>query len=373
MKFYLDIKKIVKPNILDCNAYIAGKPIEEVQKLLGLKDVIKLASNENPLGPSPKAVETIMHYVHSLNYYPDDANVRFKAALAGHWNLKPGNIFVGNGSMQLLELICKTFVGGGDEVVAGKPSFRVFYELVRAAGGNLVEVPLKNYVHDLPAMLKAITGRTKLVIICNPNNPTGTVVSHEEINEYLKNVPDHLITILDEAYIDFADNFRDPLDYLKTGKKLIILRSFSKIYGLAGLRLGYGITTEDVSDMIERARMPFTVSLLAQTAGISALKDEEFRLKTIENNNEVKALMYKRFEEMGLEYVPTQANFIAVNVKTDDLMVFNELLKEGVIVFAGTNTFMPGFLRVTIGTPSQAERFLKALEKVLSAHKTYIK
>lgn len=363
----MSVEDLARPCILECAPYVAGKPIEAVRRLLGLEDVIKLASNENPLGPSPKAMRAVAAMAPKMQYYPDDASTAVKEALAARWDLTSRHFICGNASMQLLELACKTLLNEDDEVVVGDPAFRVFGGLVRSAGGRLAPVPLKDHVHDLAAMLAAVTSRTKIVIVCNPNNPTGTVVDREALLAFLGKVPDTAVTILDEAYADYVEApYPDPRDSIKAGPNVLVLRSFSKIYGLAGLRFGYGLAKPGLIDLLERARMPFPVNSLAQAAAIAALEDEEFRLRSVRENKAGKALMYRHLSAMGLGYILTEANFVAVRVGGDDRVIFEALLKEGVIVFAGANTGLPGYLRITVGTPPHIERCMEALGRVVT-------
>lgn len=363
----LEIKeRLARSCILKCNTYIAGKSVDEVKRELGLKRVIKLASNENSLGPSPKAYKAMQSAISRVHFYPDDINFKLKKKLKKKLGIDEDCLIIGNGSTQLYELICKTFINEGEELVVAHPSFRVFNELINAAGGVFRAVPLKNHVHDLPAILSAVTGCSKIVVICNPNNPTGTVVSCKEIVDFLQKLPCDVIPVLDEAYVDFIeDKDYDSLNLLKENENLIILRSLSKIYGLAGLRIGYAVASPSIIDLMEKARMPFTVNFIAQAAAEAALDDEEFKRKSLKMVWEGKRKLYRELEKRGISFIHSQANFVAVNLKIDDLLVFNELLKEGIIVLAGTHMLMPGYIRVTIGKPAQMAKFIKALDKVL--------
>lgn len=357
---------LARPCVLECEPYIAGRPPDEVKRLLGIRNVVKLASNENPLGPSPLALKAARKALLQANLYPDDACSQLKSALAEKWGIGKEQILVGNGSMQILELICKTFIREEEEVVAGFPSFRLFGSLVRAAGGRLVSVPLKEHVHDLDAMERRIGERTKLVLLCNPNNPTGTVVSADALMAFLRRISRNVIVVLDEAYADYVEGGAwNPLSYLEAFPGLIVLRTFSKIYGLAGMRVGYCIATEETVYLLERARMPFVANSIGLAAACAALEDEEFRQRTLQVNHEGKLMLYRRLPELGLDFIPTDANFLAVKVGGNDLRFFEEMLREGIIVFAGSNTSMPGYIRLTIGTGKQIRRFLLASERVL--------
>ncbi|MFH1452582.1 MAG: histidinol-phosphate transaminase [Armatimonadota bacterium] len=362
----IDIKSLARKCIMDSYMYVAGKPIEEVKRELGLKEIIKLASNENPLGPSPKAVEAIKKSADQIHLYPDDHNYYLKQKLSKLHNLSPENFVIGNGSMQLFELICKTFIHENEEMVVANPTFRVFDSLIRTAGGLLKTVPLKNHAHDVDAMLAACTEKTKIIALVNPNNPTGTNIPKEEVERFINGVPTNAVAILDEAYIDFMDKdkYNSP-EFLDKCPNLIILRSFSKIMGLAGLRIGYAITNKEVAQVIEKARMPFTVSLPAQVAAAASLDDASFREKSIKLVHEQKNKMYKFLESMNIEYIPSQANFIAVKLDgIDDKEFFGQMLKEGIIILAGKNMLMPGYIRVTLGTDEQMKKFYTAFEKI---------
>lgn len=367
----VDIKTLARKCIMDSYSYVTGKPIEEVKRELGLTEVIKLASNENPLGPSPKAMEAIKQNIDKINQYPDDHNYNLKKKLAELHGCGEENLVIGNGSMQLFELICKTFICEGDEMVVAAPTFRVFDSLVKTAGGKLKTVPLNgNYRHDGVAMAKACGDKTKITIFVNPNNPTGTHSSKTDILNFLKSVPANTIVILDEAYIDFMEkDAYNSVEFLKDYPNLIISRSFSKIMGLAGLRIGYLITSKEIAALIEKARMPFTVNLLAQVAAEACLLDDEFKKKSVKLVAEGRRNLYKFLESLNIKYLPSQANFVAIKLPDgiDDLDFFKEMLKEGVIILAGKNMLLPGFIRVSIGTPGDMNKFYKAFEKTISS------
>jgi len=364
----IDVKNLARKCIMDSYTYVAGKPIEEVKRELGLTEVIKLASNENPLGPSPKAVEAIIKNIDKINQYPDDHNYNLKKKLAEFHACGEENLVIGNGSTQLFELICKTFICEGDEMIVAAPTFRVFDSLVKTAGGKLKTLPLTiDYTHDWDAMAKACGDKTKITIFVNPNNPTGTYSPKTDILNFLKSVPANTIVILDEAYIDFMEeDAYNSVEFLKDYPNLIISRSFSKIMGLAGLRIGYLITSKEIAALIEKARMPFTVNLLAQIAAEASLLDDEFKKKSVKLVAEGRRNLYKFLESLNIKYLPSQANFVAIKLPDgiDDLEFFKEMLKEGVIILAGKNMLMPGFIRVSIGTPEHMNRFYKAFEKV---------
>jgi histidinol-phosphate aminotransferase len=364
-----DMKNIVRPNILNVRNYVPGKPIEEVQRELGLKEVIKLASNENCLGPSPRAAAAIRENLKKINRYPDSASFYLRKALAPFLGVKEDNLIFGNGSDEIICLAVRTFVGDGDEVVIARPSFLIYEIVAQIQNAAIRMVPLtKDLRHDLAAMKKAVTERTKMVFIANPDNPTGTYVSRKELDDFLEGLPQGAVVFLDEAYFEFASaEFRDypnGLDYLSR-PGMIIARSFSKAYGLAGLRIGYGVSNAEVINFMERVREPFNVNLLAQAAAQAALKDSRFLKKTLAHVKREKAFMYKAFDRMNLEYIPSATNFIIVDVKGDCKKVFNAMLKEGVIVRDMKAWGWDSYIRVTVGTRDENKKFVEALFSVI--------
>ena len=364
-----NMERKARSEVFSLKPYVPGKPVEEVERELGITGVIKLASNENPLGPSPLAVARVQEALKQLNIYPDGACYYLRRALAEHYGYSEDSFLIGNGSDELLRLITETFVGPGDEVIYGVPSFSEYGFMALIMGGVCVEVPLKDMRFDLPAILDKVTDRTKLVYICNPNNPTGTITGRAETDQFMKSLRDDVLVVFDEAYYEYVTDkdYVSGVEYLSQGRNVIVLRTFSKIYGLAGLRVGYGITTPEIAGLVNRVREPFNVNLLAQTAAIGALADKEHLEKSREVNIQGLDYVYREFSRMGLEYVPTEANFIFVDIKKDCRQVFQALLREGVIVRTGDIFGYPTYLRVTIGKPEENRRFIAALEKVLQA------
>lgn len=356
-----------RAEIFTIKPYIPGKPIDEVKRELGLDDIIKLASNENPLGPSPLAVQAIRQMVDQLHLYPDSNCYYLKEKIASINNIQSTGVLIGNGSDELLKLIAESFLNKDDEIIYGQPSFSEYEFTARIMGAACTPVPLKDFTYDLDAMLAAITPKTKLLYICNPNNPTGTTVNGSQIAEFMQKVPDNVLVIFDEAYHEYAedDEFTSGLKYVQEGRNVIVLRTFSKIYGLAALRIGYGLTTPELADAIERVREPFNVNSVAQVGALAALEDSPHVNGSRQLNSEGKAYLYDQFEKLGLKYVPTEANFIFVNVNKNCQEVFKALLKVGVIVRTGDIFGYPEFIRVTVGTPEQNERFIKSLKIVL--------
>lgn len=347
--------------------YSPGKPIEEVKRELGIDDVIKLASNENPLGPSPKALEALLKCVPTVNIYPDGSGFLLKEALASFFGVSMGNVVLGCGADEIVRMLGEAFLNPGDEVVSAAGTFSQYEFASVLMDAHYVPVPLKDFTFDLEAIGRAISPRTKLVFICNPNNPTGTRVLPAKLDEFILSVPEGCLVVVDEAYIEYSDSPAEAsaLKHVLAGRNVMVLRTFSKIYGLAGLRVGYGIAREDITAAVERVRPPFNVNLLAQEAARAALSDDAHVARSIEVNRRGKAYLYSNFERLGLDYLPTQANFIFVNLRRDSRAVFGELLRRGVIVRTGDIFGFPEFIRVTIGTEEQNIRFIRALEEVL--------
>jgi len=361
----------IRPNVLQMQPYSPGKPVEEVKRELGLERVVKLASNENPLGPSPKAVEAVKNAAEKMHIYPDGAAHDLKQALAKKLGLPASNLMVGNGSDELIHMIGLILLGtDADETIMGDPSFSRYDPTAQIGPSRLIKVPLDSeYKHDLPAMANAVTDRTKLIWIANPNNPTGTIVRKSEVDKFLSDIPDHVVVVLDEAYFEFAEHatdFPNARDYVLAGKNVIGLRTFSKAYGLAGIRIGYGFGPETIIDAINRVREPFNVNCLAQLAGIAALKDEEHVRKTVENNRRGLQILAGAFERVGAKPLESFANFIYADLGRPVRPVFEALLKRGVITRPGDVLGNPTCLRVSIGTEEEMNIFVEELETVLS-------
>ena len=363
------MEDLIRPCIAAIKPYEPGKPIEEVQRELGLTDVVKMASNENPLGPSPLALRAIAGSLPDIYYYPEGSSYNLRAALAQRLNVGMDNLIIGAGADQLIKLIAEAFLREGEEVVIAEHSFFEYLFVTQLMGGRPVFVPRRGLRQDLRRMADAVTERTKLVFVANPCNPTGTIVTREEVEEFLARLPERVLVIFDEAYREYvtADDYPDLLPHLRAGRRnVIVLRSFSKIYGLAGLRVGYGIADAEVIGWIHRVREPFNVNYLAQVAALAALDDEEHVFRSRRLVEEGKDYLYRALAEMGLEYEPTQANFVLINVGRDARQVFEELMREGVIVRPADIFGLPTHVRVTIGTPEQNRRFVEALRKVLA-------
>jgi histidinol-phosphate aminotransferase len=355
----------VHPDIASLSPYVPGKPIEELERELGLSSVIKLASNENPLGPSPKALAVLNEVVATLHRYPDGGAFRLREALADRWKVSPDHIILGNGSDEILGLLARTFLAPGDEAVMADQTFVIYKMEVTAAHGNAVTVPLKQWRHDLAAMAEAITPRTRLLFLCNPNNPTGTMVSAEEVARLFLRIPEHVIVVFDEAYFEYvrSSDFPDSMTYVKQGRNAIVLRTFSKIYGLAGLRIGYGVTTPEITNFLNRVRPPFNANSIAQRAALAALDDDEHVSRSRAVNQAGMEQVVKGLSALGFAPIPSEANFVYVDVGREGRQVFEALLRQGIIV----RHIEGRMVRVTIGQPEENQAFLTALARVFSA------
>jgi len=349
--------------------YIPGKPIEEIRRQLGFTGrVIKMASNENPLGPPPGAVAKMKEVLTEANLYPDGGCFQLRNALSKKTGLEQDQFIFGNGVDNLIPLAVNTFVNTGDEVVMPKPSFGAYRTSTIVAGGIPVEVPLTEFKLDLGAMREAVTARTKMVFICNPNNPTGTIVSEAELDRFMDSLPPGVVVVIDEAYFEYVEDasYPDSLKYIKEGKNVIIFRTFSKIYGLAGLRLGYGMTKPEFVRNMDKIREPFNVNRVVQAGAVEALADSNWVNKGRNMNSEGKQILYQGFDELGFFYVPSEGNFIFADTGVDMKDLFPELLKRGVIIRPATPWGYPTFARISIGTPEENMIFLQELKNVLS-------
>ena len=360
--------RLTRPCVDQLTPYSPGRPIEEVQREYGLEDVIKLASNENPLGPSPRAVEAIKEALPRLNLYPDGQSYTLRHALAEFLDLEPDQLAVGNGADGIIMETCMAYLDQGDEVVVSRSSFPVYDIYTHVMRAELVKTPLKGYGLDLEAMADAITKRTKLVFVCNPNNPTGTIVTQDEVTAFMARVPDDVMVIFDEAYYEMVDaeDYPETLPYVRQGRSnVMILRTFSKVFGLAGVRLGYAIGAPEALAPLRRVKEPFAVNLLAQAAGVAALEDQAFLRRTVETTQRERRFLAEGFESLGLEVVPSQTNFMLVRFGENALGVQESLLRRGVIVRPCTGYDLPEFLRVTVGNRGQNERLLGAVQDVM--------
>jgi len=355
----------VHPDIASLSPYVPGKPIEELQREMGLARIIKLASNENPLGPSPKALAVINQDSAMLHRYPDGGAFRLRQALADRWKVGADHVILGNGSDEILGLLARTFLSPGDEAVMADHTFVIYKMEVAAAHGKAVTVPLKNWRHDLAAMADAVTPRTRLLFLCNPNNPTGTMVGADDVARLMARVPEQVIVVFDEAYFEYvrSADFPDTMAYVKQGRNVIVLRTFSKIYGLAGLRIGYGVTTPEITNFLNRVRPPFNANSIAQRAALAALGDDEHVANSRSVNEAGMQQLAAGLRLLGFSPIPSEANFIYFDVGRDGRQVFERLLREGVIV----RHIDGSMVRVTIGQPEENQVFLTALARVIQA------
>lgn len=357
--------------ILSIKPYTPGKPIEELEREMGISGSIKLASNENPLGPSPKAVASMQAAMKSLHRYPDGSGYYLTRKLAAKIGVRPETVVLGNGSDDVIGMLARALMQAGDEAVMTAPSFLMYEILVKSAGGIPVFVPLNNLAVDLDAMLSVVTEKTRVIFINNPNNPTGTFIKKNVFTAFLKKLPPYVTVVLDEAYIEFA---RDPdclngLSVIGENPPVAVLRTFSKIYGLAGVRIGYGVMPVELAEILHRVRQPFNTSSIAQAGAIAALDDDAFLSQTLQLVRTELDFLQTALNKMAVTSFPTQANFFLIDVKQDAERVFQEMLKEGVIIRSMVSYGYPRYIRVNVGTREENVRFLKAFEKVMNKTK----
>jgi len=353
---------LAKAQVLTQPVYEPGKPIESVARELGLDPagIVKLASNENPFGPSPKAVEAATHALAHGELYPDGGCFELRRKLAARWQLNPDQFIVGNGSNEIIELLGHAFLGPGDEVVMARPAFVVYQLVTMLFGATAVEVPLRHWTHDLSAMAAAITPRTKLVFVCSPNNPTGTANPPAELVAFAEKLPEHVIGVFDEAYAEYLHEAADLRPLIAAGRKVIGLRTFSKIFGLASLRVGYGYGSAELCALLNRVRQPFNVNAIAQAAAVGALDDRAFTTRCRESNDAGLRQIATGCQALGLETVPSVANFVLIRVG-DGRRTFEALQKRGIIVRPVASYGLAEWIRLTIGTEEQNARFLREL------------
>lgn len=362
----MDIEKMVRTCIEKIPPYIPGKPIEEVERELGLSGVTKMASNENPLGPSKEARQAITNVLDKVSYYPDANNYYLKKALADELKVKEEQIIVGSGLDDVNRILAETILKPTDEVVIPQPTFSMYETVTLLMGAKPVLVKGSGLENDLSAMAAAVTKKTKLIFICNPNNPTGTIIKKSELREFLRGLSRNILVVVDEAYSDFADDpeFPNGIDLLKEGfDNLIIYRTFSKIHGLAGLRLGFAVAVPELIRNMLKVKDPFNVNLLAQAAGLAALRSKKHVLLSKELVQMGRRLFYKELDELGIGYLPTQANFILIDWGRDSREIYEFLLQNGIIVRPTHSFGLPNYFRVTFGTAEQNDRFFRILRE----------
>jgi histidinol-phosphate aminotransferase len=364
-----DVRALMRKGVTEIEEWPPGRSVEETMAELGLDELAQMATNENPNGPSPLAVAAMEKAIRRVNFYPHGPCTALRRKIAGRLGVEEDMVVLGNGGDGCIHLVASAFLNEGEEAVVADPSFPVYTVFIKAMGGRAVFVPLKEHVHDLQGMKKRIGGRTKLVFVCNPNNPTGTIVGKRELDDFVASLPPHVILLLDEAYKEFVSSpeYPDGLSYVRQGRNVIVLRTFSKLYGLAGLRIGYTIASAELSGALVRVREPYMVSAVSEAAARAAMDDTAFVAAVLSNNERSKALLYEAFERLGLAYVPTHTNFVLVDTGRDAAAVTQALLKKGYQVRPGTIWRLPTWLRVTFGSEAQNRGFVAALAAVLPA------
>jgi histidinol-phosphate aminotransferase len=362
------MKRLMRSCIENLKPYPPGKPIDELERELGIYGSIKLASNENPLGPSPMAMRAVRDNLKNMHRYPDGSAYHLRKKLAGKFGLPISRIMVGNGADELIELVAKTFLSPGEAVIIPEHAFLLYESFTLSFDGKAVTVPLSDFTVDLQAIGNAVTSHTKIVFINNPQNPTGKAITKDEISRFLHDLPSDVIVVLDEAYIEFAT---DPgvgsgLEFLESYPLLIVLRTFSKIYGLAGLRLGYGFASEAITDALNRVRQPFNVNSLAQVAGMAALDDDEFVEETLAMTKQGLAYLYGELDRLGLAYIPSQANFLIIKTPRGARETYERMLRQGVIIRPMDSYGLEDYIRVNVGLAEENSRFIHSLESVIA-------
>ncbi|HEX5037655.1 MAG TPA: histidinol-phosphate transaminase [bacterium] len=353
---------LANPAVLPVRPYQPGKSVADIQREFGVREVVKLASNENAAGPSPQALRAIEAVLRDIHCYPDDGGAELKDALAAKYGLKRENVLLGHGATDILDIIARVFLCPNDEVISAQPSFPWFQILGQLYGAKNVVVPLRDHKHDLEAMLRAVTPMTKLMFVANPNNPTGTLHASAEIDAFLEEVPEHVVVVLDEAYIEYAPPAENDPGHRISQKPVITVRTFSKISGIAGLRIGYAVSEREIVDLLEKARQPFNTTALAHAGALASLKDREHVERSRWIVLQGKAFLYEEFSKMGLDFVPTEANFIFVDFHRNAQDVFSGLEARGFII----RPVGPTCARITIGSPSQNAGLVSALKLALA-------
>lgn len=362
--------RVIEPvvGVQQLKPYQPGKPIEELERELGISPIIKLASNENPLGPSPIALSTAMQQLTEMTRYPDGTGYYLKEALSHHLSVSTDQITLGNGSNDVLELVARAYLAEGDEVIYSEHAFAVYGLVSQAINANRVVTPAKGWGHDLDAMAAAVSVNTKMIFIANPNNPTGTYLTAEEIKAFLAKVPPHVIVVMDEAYHEYQTqaDYQSAINELKQFPNLFITRTFSKVYGLAAIRVGYSVSSAEIADNLNRIRQPFNVNSVAQAVATTVLEDEFYLEQSIQANQNGLQQLYQGFEGLNLSYIPSVGNFVCVDFDENAMPYYQALLKKGVIVRPIANYNMPNHLRVSVGTEAENQQFIHALSEVMN-------
>lgn len=361
-----DIWSTAHPWLRELVSYEPGKPVEDVARELGLppEAIVKMASNENPLGPSPKALAAMQEALTRAHFYPDGGGYYLREAIAKKMGLERANVILGCGSNEVIEFIGKAFLQPGDDIIASRHAFVVYKLMATMFGARTIEVPDPDFAHDLDAMAAAITPRTKEIFIANPNNPTGTLLTQAEIDRFMERVPEHIVVVFDEAYYEFLPDPPDTLKFVREGRNVVVLRTFSKIQGLASLRIGYGLARAPLIDVLQKTRQPFNASGIAQAGALAGLLDDAHQRRTRELTWEGRDYLQAEFAAMGLEFIPSHANFVLVKVG-DGRRVFTELMKRGIIIRDMNAYGLPEWIRVSVGTREQNGRFIAGLKTAL--------
>lgn len=364
-----DMKRVVRKAILEVRPYVPGKPIEEVRRDLGLRNVVKMASNENPYGPSPKVFKAIARAAGQLNRYPDGDCYYLRESLARRLGVARNQLIFGNGSDELIVLAVRAFVEKGDEVVMARPSFLIYDIASRAAGANIRAVPLKDFRYDLAGMKRAVTGKTKIIFLGNPDNPSGMYLTERQVRDFLKGLRRDILVFIDEAYYEYVRprDYVDSVRLLKSHKNVMVTRTFSKMYGLAGVRIGYGIADAALIDLLNRIREPFNVNSLAQAAAMAALRDQPYYRALAGKIDAQRRFLCDSFKKMGLDFVESYTNFILLKIGAGAAGISKKLMEKGVIVRDMRPWGLDDFIRVTIGTSAENQRFIRTLKKVLNS------
>jgi histidinol-phosphate aminotransferase len=364
------IWELANPQLRDFAVYEPGKPIEETARELGVdpRTIVKLASNENSLGPSPKAIQAMRAAAEDAHLYPDGGGFYLCRAIAAKLGLAPENIILGNGSNEVIEFLGHAFLDLHDDVITSEHAFIVYKLIATSFGARTIETAAPDFQQDLDAMLEAITPKTRLIFIPNPNNPTGTLLSQRKIDSFMSRVPKNIIAVFDEAYFEFLDDPPETLEFVRQGRNIVVLRTFSKIHGLAGLRIGYGVARPDLIEVLQKTRQPFNVSSIAQAGALAALNDDAHERETKRVTDEGRAYLQEQFTEMKLRFVPGVANFVMVNVG-DGPAVFEKLLARNVIVRPLKGYSLPEWVRISVGTMEQNKKCIGALKEILSKHR----
>ena len=362
------MKLSIPDSILSIKPYKPGKPLEELEREYGIDRSIKLASNENPLGPSPMAVKAIQEAVGKLNRYPDGSGHDLIQKISEHLGVSPNNIILGNGSDEIIGMLACVLLRSGDEAILPQPSFLMYEIMIRFADATPVFVPLTDLAIDLKEIKASITSKTRMVFLCNPNNPTGTVISQKDFEDFMESIPPEVVVVVDEAYFEFVRDLKkcaSSIEYLDENRPLVTLRTFSKVYGLAGLRIGYGIMPATIAGLLNRVRQPFNANSLAQVGAKAALDDKNFLKKTLTLTYEGLDFLYAELDRLGIKYFPTQTNFFLIDVEKNADEVFESMLRHGVIIRSMASYGYPRYIRINVGLKEENSRFIEVLEKVL--------